>query len=204
MSKKKRPSVSKSLPSATAIVEAAAAMLEMPWMQAPVMAPPATADAVAADDDGCGILSNRLSPREIDAFCKAAKLQEEEAAAYERELQARYEEIDGLLGQYIRNAVEAERTLPLITEQVKADFEDFEHYCIEERLPSLPADPRAVAMFICRRAETLAAAIRMRDAVSTVHRRMKEQDPTLDLAVRAVIRQIGNDENEKQPKKDLN
>src|SRR5262249_38021487 len=144
--KKKRLRIQDSLPHATAAVEASEpdgkAMLEMPWMSNPATATPTRVPPDMGDDQGAGILGSR---RQL----KVARYEAEEAAAYEAELTKRYAEIDALIETYIRDAKQAEEALPVITSEAMRDFEAFERYCFKERLPSLPADPRAVAIFLC-------------------------------------------------------
>jgi len=201
--KKKRLRIQDSLPHATAVIEASepdgSQMAEqLPWLNNPATTTPIVVPPDMGDDDGAGLLGSR---RQL----KAARFEAEEQAAYEAELKARYAEIDALIATYISDAKAAEEALPVITSELMRDFEAFERYCAKERLPSLPADPRAVAIFLCDWADGLADAIRLRDSISIVHRRMKEPDPTLDLVVRALLRQIATDENENKPQqKELN
>jgi len=194
--KKKR--IQDSLPRATAAASApdGSQIADMPWMANPVTTTPAVVPPDMADDEGAGLLGSR---RQL----KAARYEAEEAAQYEAELAARYAEIDGLIATYISDAKAAEEASPIITSEVMHDFEAFERYCANERLPPLPADPRAVAIFLADWSEGLADAKRLRDSISIVHRRMKEPDPTLDLVVRALLRQIATEENDntQQPEK---
>jgi len=199
--KKKRLRIQDSLPNATAAVEASepdgSQIADMPWMANPTTTAPAVVPAEMADDEGAGVLGSR---RQL----KAARFEAEERAAYEAELEEKYREFDGLIRHYIRDAVTAEETLPVLTSEVMRDFEGFERWCANERLPCIPADPRAVAMFLCDWNEGLADAKRLRDSISIVHRRMKEPDPTLDLVVRALLRQIATENDNPQSTEKVN
>jgi len=202
--KKKRLPIQDSLPHATAVIEASepdgSQIADMPWMANPATTTPTAVPPDMGDDEGAGLLGSRKQ-------LKAARYEAEEAAQYEAELKARYAEIDALIATYISDAKAAEEALPIITSSIMSDFESFERYCANERLPPLPADPRAVAIFLCDWADGLADAMRLRDSISIVHRRMKEADPTLDLVVRALLPQIATDENEnkqQQAEKELN
>src|SRR5262249_5670482 len=190
------------LPRATAAVEASEPdgkqMAEqLPWLANPVTTTPTVVPPDMADSEGAGLLGSR---RQL----KAARYEAEKAAAYERELKTKYAEFDGLIRRYIGDAVVAEEALPVLTSEVMRDFEAFERWCAKERLPCVPADPRAVAMFLCDFNEGLADAIRLRDSISIVHRRMKEPDPTLDLVVRALLRQIATENDNPQSTEKVN
>jgi hypothetical protein len=130
--------------------------------------------------------------REAQEATKAAK-----AAAWQAKVQATCQYVESLM-------------LPKLVEQVKADFaqlkeraqrpstqEDFAKFreCAESfGLPSLPAPPQAVALFLADGRNATSRFAKLAKSISTIHRAVGFTDPCDDILVRALLRQAREEE----------
>jgi site-specific recombinase XerD len=80
----------------------------------------------------------------------------------------------------------------------KDDFEAFINYCLEQNLPSLPADPQAICSYIRQlvsNKRTSANIRRLMSGITTIHKLNRYEDPTKDpdvlLEMRRMHRKIG-------------
>jgi hypothetical protein len=101
--------------------------------------------------------------------------------------------------------------MPKLVEQVKADFaqlkeraerpstqEDFAKFreCAESfGLPSLPAPPQAVALFLADGRNATARIAKLAKSISIVHKAVGFLDPCDDILVRALLRQAREESN---------
>lgn len=180
-----------------------------PWTQTPI--PAATKEPARSNaprNRNSGILGDLDRNREeFEEFCREREQREKIAAeldrriaAYQRELEESYGAIRASIGKYMRDACEVESRQPPITEQVKSDWKRFEDFCAENRFPSFPAAPEAVAAFLSSERDAgLKRIEQMRDAILLKHSLLKEGNPCADLLVRAVVRSVREEEEKKNP-----
>jgi hypothetical protein len=133
--------------------------------------------------------------REAQEAEKAAK-----AAAWQAQIQATCQFFESVL-------------MPKLAEHVKADFaqlreraqrpstqDDFATFrecCEEFGLPSLPAPPQAVALFLADGRNATSRIAKLAKSISIVHKAVGFTDPTDDILVRALLRQAREEETSK-------
>jgi len=93
--------------------------------------------------------------------------------------------IQQLFSVILRPQLEAEMAAMRLTDEVRKDWATFRARCAEAELPHLPAPPEALLLAIAD--DDAAAAQRLANSVSLVHRNLGEADPQ-DALVRAALR----------------
>ena len=93
--------------------------------------------------------------------------------------------VQQLFSVVLRPQLEAEMAALRLTDEVRKDWATFRARCAEFELPHLPAPPEALLLAIAD--DDAAAAQRLADAVSLIHKNLGEADPC-DALVRAALR----------------
>jgi hypothetical protein len=129
------------------------------------------------------------------------------AAAWQAEIKERCHAIESIL-------------IPHLSKEIKADFaqlkeraerpttqEDFAKFreCAESfGLPSLPAPPQAVALFLADGRNATSRIAKLAKSISTVHKAVGFSDPCDDILVRALLRQAREEETSKPEQQEGN
>jgi|SRR6516164_1763650 hypothetical protein len=156
----------------------------------------------------CGFLD--WTPEEqvkADRELEERRNREEQEAAKTAETKAGIQRmcdfIDNTLTPHLHKQLEAENATVRVSSQAKADFKKFRERAEEFGLPSLPAPPQAVAIFLADGRNAPRLLPRLAKSISTVHRAVGFPDPLDDILCRAILRQAREEESstpEKQTK----
>jgi hypothetical protein len=152
-------------------------------------------------DGECGILSGEVDFDEIDRKLAQQRKQEQEAAEYERGLQAECDVIDAYLLPYLKDELAAKAATTRPSPQARKDFEAWRDYCARNGFPALPARPQPVAEFL---GSLESNASRFKNSISTIHRAVGFDDPTEDVLVRALMRKFRTEKEPEPQQKEEN
>jgi|SRR6516225_9641837 hypothetical protein len=148
----------------------------------------------------CGFLDwtpeeQAKADREFEERRKREEQEAAKAAEIEAEVQRMCDFIDNTLTPHLHKELEAENATVRVSSQAKADFKKFRACAEEFGLPSLPAPPQAVAIFLAdgRNAPRLS---KLAKSISVVHKAVGFRDPCDDILVRAMLRQAREEETE--------
>src|SRR5215813_9612159 len=144
----------------------------------------------------CGFLDwTPAEQAEADRLCEEQHKREAQAEKFAADLRTRCGDLDQLIGKYLQDELAIELQARPSERQMK-DFGLYREYCAQHwGLPPLPVKPEVLTEFLVYESEQgLAHISRLRNSISAVYRALN--DPTEDIAIRALLRRAKREANE--------
>lgn len=144
----------------------------------------------------CGFLDwTPAEQAEADRLCEEQRKQEAEAEKLAADFRTRCSDLDQLFSKYLREELAIELQVRPSERQMK-DFGLYREFCARHwGLPPLPVMPEVLTEFlVCESEHGLAHISRLRNSISAVYRALN--DPTEDIAIRALLRRAKREANE--------
>src|SRR5215472_992987 len=149
----------------------------------------------------CGFLSwTPEEQAEVERRRKCEEAEAQRAAERTAEIETTCDSVDKTFSWVLRNEMTAENKVARISRAAQRDFAAFSKCCAEWQLPHLPAPPQAVVLFLaeaCQKKHSAKHITRLRNSIDLVHRATQMPSPCGDVLVRALLRAINEDKEER-------